>query len=125
MLGGVIYPPIFSYLTKKYGFSTSVQVIAGITGVLVFIACILGMPKSAIMKPKLGAVWKANTWIRMDALRNTSYMLQCASMCFAFAGYYPLSYHVAEWAESRILTRGFSTYWFIAMMNGYVSKMQI
>lgn len=118
MLGGVIYPPILSFLTKKFGFSTSVRIMAGITGLMVLAACVLAKPKPAIKKPKLGPVWKANTWIRADALKSTSHILLCASMWFSFAGYFPLAFHVAEWAESKRLARGFPAYWFVAMVNG-------
>ena len=113
-----MYPPIFSSLTRKLGFPTAVQIIGGITAGLVLAACVLGKPKHTIKKPKLGPVWKANTWIQMDAVKNTSYVLLCVSMWFSFAGFYPLAFHVAEWAKSQRLARGFPTYWFIAMMNG-------
>ena len=48
-------------------------------------------------------------------------MLYSVGMCFIFFAFYPLLFHVNEWAEQEKF-RNIRVVWFLTMMNGYVVK---
>lgn len=116
--GGVLYPPAVSFLISRFGFSVGIQVLAGITVLVAATACVLGIPNPQAKKLAMGPIWKANTWVSSTPFKNRSYRFYCVAMWLSFAGYYPLSYHVAEWAETKRESVRFPTYWFIAILNG-------
>lgn len=117
-LGGVVFPPTFSFLVNRFGFSVGLQILAGIIGLVAATACALGIPNPEAKKLVLGPFRKADTWVRSNPFKNRSYRFFCAAMWLSFAGYYPLSYHIAEWAEPKRESTGFPTYWFLAILNG-------
>ncbi|MCJ1469127.1 hypothetical protein MMC07_007760 [Pseudocyphellaria aurata] len=117
-VGGVVYPPTMSFLVSRFGFSLGIQILAGITGVVVATACALGIPKPDGKKMVLGPILKADTWFKSNPFKNRSYCFLCAAMWLSFAGYYPLVTHIAEWAEPKRKSNGFPTYWFITILNG-------
>lgn len=113
-----MYPPAISFLISRFGFSVGVQILAGITGLMATTACVLGIPNPEAKKLILGPIREMKTWISPFPFKNRSYRFFCAAMWLSIAGYYPLSYHIAEWAEPKRRSGGFPTYWFIAILNG-------
>ncbi len=115
--GGVIFPQMFK-LIDRFGFAKGIRILVAVIAVFLVIACGLGIPKPSQKHASLGPIMKASTWISTKAMKNVPYMLYTASMWLAFAGYYPVAYHLAEWADERREPGSFEGYWFIAILNG-------
>lgn len=119
-IGGICFPPLFMFLEARYGFPNGVRILAGISSSLALIACFLGLPSPGLKSHHLGPVLKLSTWIKVAAFKTLSYDLYCVSIWFTYSGYYPIAYHLINWAESKRFPQRFEKFWFLVMLNGCV-----
>lgn len=107
-------------------------IVAGTT----LIAFVLGAPCVDVPRRVLGPMFRASTWIDKQALSNRSYTLYVVAVALVYGGFYSVAFHVTEWAEAKGFgtqedipggtgvqpgNSGFRTFWFLTIMNGYVS----
>ncbi len=125
----------FKFLVANFGFPTGVRILSTVVAGTTLIAFIFGMPCKDVNRRPVGSVFRFSTWIDKQAFRNRSYTLYVIAVALVYGGFYSIAFHVTEWAEvkgfgteedvpggtgERPGNGGFRTFWFLAIMNGYV-----
>lgn len=125
----------FKFLVARYGFPTGVRILSAVVAGTTLIAFILGAPCVDVPRRNLGRVFHASTWIDKQAIKSKPYTLYVIAVALVYGGFYSVAFHVTEWAEvkgfgteedipggtgERPGDSGFRTFWFLAIMNGYV-----
>ena len=65
-----------------------------------------------------------STWIDVRAFKNLHFLVYSIGVGFIFLAFYPLLFHVNEWAE-REAFRGINVVWYLTIVNGWVMHLSI
>ena len=65
----------------------------------------------------MNAVFKKSTWIDVRAFKSPHFLTYSIGVGFIFLAFYPLLFHVTEWAEREVF-RGINVVWYLTIVNG-------
>ena len=117
--GGLAYPLTFNYLMSEYGFPKGTRVFAAILLGTSLLVVAFGSSNPDAERRPLCSVFKVSTWITWTALGNLRFMIYTLGICFMFFAFYPLLFHITEWAEHDEREK-IHVVWYLAITNGYV-----
>ena len=106
-----------TYLITKNGFPAGIRLVSIIIGGLSAICFLFGASNPAAKKRTLNSVIKISTWIDIRAFKNPLFLTYAAGVGFIFLAFYPLLFHVNEWAE-RERFKNIKVVWFLTIVNG-------
>ncbi|CAF9918312.1 MAG: hypothetical protein ALECFALPRED_000642 [Alectoria fallacina] len=116
-VGGLAYPLATSYFITEHGFPAGIRLVSAIIGGVSAMCFIFGASNPATKRRPLSYVFKMSTWIDAKAFKNLLYLTYSVGVGFTFLAFYPLLFHITEWAE-RERFEGIKVVWFLTMVNG-------
>lgn len=116
-LGGLTYPLAITYFITEHGFSAGIRLVSALIGGVAAICFLFGASNPTAKKRPMGSVLKKSTWIDVRAFKNLRFMTYSVGVGFLFLAFYPLLFHVTEWAEQEMF-KGINMVWFLTLVNG-------
>ncbi len=124
MAGGLAYPLAITYFITEHGFPAGVRLVSAVIGGVSAICFLFGASNPAATSRSLDPVLTISTWIDLKAFKSSLFLTYSVGVGFIFLAFYPLLFHVTEWAE-REMFKGIDVVWFLTTVNGYVTKLQV
>ena len=122
--GGLAYPLAITYLITEHGFGAGIRLVCAIIGVVSVICFLFGASNPAAETRPMTALFHKSTWIDVRAFKNSHFLTYSIGVGFIFLAFYPLLFHVTEWAE-REGFRGIQIVWYLTTVNGQVMRFHI
>lgn len=116
-VGGLTYPLVITYFINEHGFPAGIRLVSALIGGFAAICFLFGAPNPAAKKRPISSVLKKSTWIDVRAFKNLQFMTYSVGVGFIFLAFYPLLFHVTEWAEQEMF-RGINIVWYLTLVNG-------
>lgn len=116
-VGGLTYPLAITYFINEHGFPTGIRLVSALIGGFAAICFLFGAPNPAAKKRPISSVLKKSTWIDVRAFKNLQFMTYSVGVGFIFLAFYPLLFHVTEWAEQEMF-KGINIVWYLTLVNG-------
>ena len=123
MEGGLAYPLAITYFITEHGFPTGVRLVSAVIGGVSAICFLFGASNPVATSRPLDPVLRMSTWIDIEAFKNFLFLMYSVGVGFIFLAFYPLLFHVTEWAE-REMFKGVNVVWFLTAVNGYVTEQK-
>ena len=117
--GGLAYPLAITYFITEHGFPGGIRLVSAIIGGVSAICFQFGASNPAAKTRPMTAFFHKSTWIDVRAFKNFHFLTYSIGVGFIFLAFYPLLFHVTEWAEQEVF-RGISVVWYLTTVNGYV-----
>ena len=116
-LGGLAYPLAITYFITEHGFPAGIRLVSAIIGGVSAICFQFGASNPAAKKRPINAFFHKSTWIDVRAFKNFHFVTYSIGVGFIFLAFYPLLFHVTEWAEREVF-RGINIVWYLTTVNG-------
>ena len=117
--GGHAYPLAITCFITGHAFPAGIRLLSAIIGGGSTICFLFGASNAAAKKRPLNRIFNTSTWIDIRAFKNPLFLTYSVGVGFVFLAFYPLLFHVIEWAE-RERFKGMKIMWFLTIVNGYV-----
>ena len=117
MAGGLVYPLAITYFITEHGFLVGIRLVSAVIAGVSVICFLFGASNPAAKERPLGSEFKVSDWIDVSAFKNLVFLTYSIGVGFIFLAFYPLLFHVNEWAEREIFG-GINIVWFLTIVNG-------
>lgn len=115
--GGLAYPLAITYFITGHGFPAGIRLLSAIIGGVSTVCFLFGSSNPAAKRRPLNHIFNTSTWIDIRAFKNPLFLTYSVGVGFVFLAFYPLLFHVTEWAE-RERFKGMKIVWFLTIVNG-------
>ena len=119
--GGLAYPLAITYFITEHGFPAGIRLVSAVIGGVSLICVQFGASNPAAKTRPMTAFFHKSTWIDVRAFKNVQFVTYSVGVGFIFLAFYPLLFHVTEWAEREVF-RGIKIVWYLTIVNGYVMR---
>ena len=122
--GGLAYPLAITYFITEHGFPAGIRLVSAIIGGVSVICFQFGATNPDAKTRPMTAFFHTSTWVDVRAFKNFRFLTYSIGVGFIFLAFYPLLFHVTEWAERDVL-KGIKVVWYLTIVNGYVIRFII